>query len=114
MAKKYHDLSEELSQRYTMREPSKVRDFLRRHPFLMLLLLEAHEKVLAYFGAEARATLEIITDPEVEDDQELFVFVRTLLPPKEAFARLEQLDREWWLDASEKAQGKMCIHLRFA
>jgi hypothetical protein len=114
MAKKYHDLSEELSQRYTMREPSKVRDFLCRHPFLMLLLLEAHEKVLAYFGAEARATLEIITDPEVEDDQELFVFVRTLLPPKEAFARLEQLDREWWLDASEEAQGKMCIHLRFA
>jgi hypothetical protein len=80
----------------------------------MLLLLEAHEKILTHFGAESHATLEIITDPEVEDDQELFVFVRTLLPPKEAFARLEQLDREWWLDASEKAQGKMCIHLRFA
>lgn len=58
--------------------------------------------------------LEVVTEADAEDDRELFAFVQTDLPHQEALARLEQLDEDWWLDASDRAQGKLCMHVEFA
>lgn len=57
--------------------------------------------------------LDVVTDPEVTEDQELIISIHTSLPPGEAFRKLNQLDDEWWLDASINAQEKICIHVEF-
>jgi hypothetical protein len=58
--------------------------------------------------------LEVVTEPDALDDHELFAFVQADLPHHEALARLEELGEDWWLDASDRAQGKLCIHVEFA
>lgn len=101
-------------QRFSYRRPQEVRQFLEAHPFLVSLLREARARIDEYFGSHNDVVLEVVTEADAEDDRELFAFVQTDLPHQEALARLEQLDEDWWLDASDRAQGKLCIHVEFA
>jgi hypothetical protein len=91
-----------LDQFYTFRRAEEVSGFLQAHPFLVPLLLEAHGKIAKYFGPSPEVVLEVIIDPEAEDDRELFALVRVDLSPDEAVRRLERFDQEWWLDASSQ------------
>jgi hypothetical protein len=52
---------------------------------LILLLLEAHEKIAVYF-LNPEVSLEVITDPETEGDYQLLASVST---------SLARLYREW-------------------
>jgi hypothetical protein len=98
---------------YAFHRPLEVKEFLAAHPFLEPLLVEAYDKIGDYFGPQPDVVLEVVTDPEAIDDRELFVFIRTNLPPEEALDRLDRLDQEWWLDAADQADGKLCIHVEF-
>lgn len=91
-----------LGQLYTFRRPEEVFGFLQAHPFLVPLLVEACGKIAEYFGPSPEIILEVVTDPEAENDRELFALVRTGLSPDEALSRLGRLDQEWWLDASSQ------------
>jgi hypothetical protein len=102
-----------LGQLYTFRRPEEVSGFLRAHPFLIPLLLEAHSKIVQCFGPSPEVVLEVVTDPEAMDDRELFAFIRSSLPPDEALGKLDKLDKEWWLDEADRAEGNLCIHLEF-
>jgi hypothetical protein len=104
---------EPLSQFYTFRGAQEVSGFLHAHPFLAPLLLEAYNKIAKHYGPSPQVVLEVVTDPEATDDRELFVFIRTNLPPDEALSKLDQLDKEWWLDEADRAKGKLCIHVEF-
>ena len=95
-----------LEQWYIFRERVDVTQALEEYPFLVPLLLEAHDKILRYFP-DAQLFLEAIADPEATDDSQLVAFVATGLAPSEALSRLEQFDKVWWLDALERAQGKL-------
>lgn len=101
-----------LEQLYTFRRPEEVIEFLQAHPSLVPLLEEAHGKIAEFFGS-FEIVLEVVTDPEAIDDHELFAFIRTTLPPDEALSKLNRLDQEWWLDAADRAEGKLCIHVEF-
>jgi hypothetical protein len=98
---------------YTFRRQAKVSQFLEEFPFLVPLLVEAYSKFGHYFGPYPRAFLEIVTDPEAPDDHELFALIYTSLTPDEALDRLDRFDRDWWLDASQTTQGKLCIDVEF-
>ncbi len=98
---------------YTFRRHAKVSQFLEKFPFLAPLLVEAYSKFGNYFGPHPRVFLEIVTDPEAPDDHELFALIYTNLAPDEALDRLDRFDREWWLDASHKAQGRICVDVEF-
>jgi len=102
-----------LEQLYTLRRHAEVLRFLERRPFLIPLLLEAYSNIANYFGPYPQVFLEVVTDPEAPDDQELVAFIRTNLPPDEVLDRLERFDEDWWLEASHKAQGNLCIHVEF-
>lgn len=104
--------SSDLSKIYTFRKPSEVSEFLRDNHFLISLLVEAYDNIEAFFPS-AELILEVVTDPEAKRDKELVVFIHTSLTPDEALDKLERLDRNWWLDASLDAGGKLCIHLEF-
>ncbi|HXF05947.1 MAG TPA: hypothetical protein VNM72_11105 [Blastocatellia bacterium] len=103
-----------LSQLYTFRRSEEVAEFLQEHPFLVPLLREAHGKIAEYFGPSPDVVLEVVTDPEAENDRELFAFIRISLPPDEALSKLDRLDQEWWLDASDRAENQLCIDVEFA
>ncbi|MCI0692184.1 hypothetical protein L0337_09300 [candidate division KSB1 bacterium] len=75
--------------------------------------METYDKIGNYFGPQPEVVLEVVADPEADDDRELFTFIRTSLPPQEALEKLDQLDENWWLDAGDQADGKLCIHLEF-
>jgi hypothetical protein len=102
-----------LERLYIFREPKEVSRFLEDNPFLILLLLEAYGQIERYFGPYPQVFLEVVTDPEAPDDRELFALIYTGLTPDEALDGLDRFDRNWWLDASQTAQGKLCIDVEF-
>ena len=97
-----------LERLYTFREREEVLWFLERYPFLVPLLLEAYYEIEKYFP-HSQVFLEVVTDPEAIDDYQLIAFIATNFGPDEAVDRLEQFDEDWWLDALNRAQGKLCI-----
>jgi hypothetical protein len=99
---------------FTFRNPQEVSEFLHAHPFLVPLLVEAHDRIAHYFEPSPEVVLEVITDPEAEDDHELFVFIRTALPPDEAIRKLDWFDQEWWLEASPRAKCLLNIDVEYA
>lgn len=103
-----------LDQLYILREPAEVIRFIKEHPFLAPLLLEAHSQIAKFFGPYPHVYLEIVADPEAAAGaSQLVAFVSTPLSPDEALDILARLDESWWLEALQRAEGKLCITLEF-
>ena len=101
--------------RYAVRRPDEVAAYLRDHPNLVPLLVEAADVIPRYFGPDAPLVLELVTDPE--DDApvpELFALVRTTLDRIDALDRLDRLDADWWTDASPDGPGVLVVSTEFA
>ncbi len=99
---------------YAFRDKHRVTLFVHEHPFLLPLLLEARPAIERHFGREARVVLEVLIDPEDHPAQPvLYACVQTPLSAKEASRLLDQFDEDWWLDASENADGELCITVDF-
>jgi len=98
--------------RFVFRGSKRVLSFLGRNPYLVPLLTEAGKEINKYFP-EPELFLEIVSDPDGVDPDQLFLYISTDLPPSEARPKLKALDREWWLSALDKAQGKLCISLEY-
>lgn len=88
-------------------ERPAIEQFLRAHPAVFPVLLEASRHLLAHFP-EAGATLRHETDPELGDTQ-LVVMLTPHLPAEDFLARLEAFDRDWWLEASRRVDGLLTI-----
>ncbi|MDI6792306.1 MAG: hypothetical protein QME81_05485 [bacterium] len=101
-----------LEQLYAFRERGEVLWFLERYPFLGSLLLEASGKIGSYFP-DSQLFLEVFTDPETINNYQLVISIATNLAPNEAVERLEWFDEDWWLDALDRAQEKLCINVEF-
>jgi len=101
-----------LKQLYVLRREEEVYDFLINDYFLFSFLSEAYDKINNYFEESSKVFLEVVTDPEIEDE-ELLISIHTNLRPDEAFNRLSRLDKEWWLNTPTYARKKICIDLDF-
>jgi hypothetical protein len=101
-----------LEQLYDFRKPTEVTHFLEVNPFLVPLLREAYTHIRKYF-LSSKHFLEVVTDPEAIDEEQLVVFIAVNHDPEEASEALNQLDEHWWLDAVERARDKLCITLEF-
>lgn len=98
---------------YGFRGEAEAVRFLRMHPALIDLLLEAPPHVERYFGANPEVVLEVVVDPEANDSEELFANIRTSLPVEEALERLDQLDEGWFLAQLERTDGRFNFNLEF-
>ena len=105
-------LAAEFERLYQLRGRAEVVAFVAEHPFLTPLLAEAYRQIESYFP-QSQAFLEVVADKEAPDDRELVASVVTGLSPAEALPTLDRFDEGWWLDASGRAQGKLCITLEF-
>lgn len=99
---------------YELKDEAAVEDFLKANDFLVDLLLEAHPEIESRFGRDASLALDVIVDPEAEEEEsELVLLIETSLDRKQARALRDSLDREWWLEVLPAARHRMTIHLQY-
>jgi hypothetical protein len=104
----------QLKNLYVLRDENTIHSFLQEYAHLVDLLLEAYQHIEIYFGSNPRVFLEVVIDPEATNDRQLVAYIRTDLPPDEALSKLQQLDERWWLDAMDRSEGKLCVHIEFS
>ena len=102
----------ELDELYDVVQPLKVAQFMTNNPSAVPLLVEARQQIQRHFGSCA-VTLDVATDPDGDDDPRLVVGIRVSLDPKLALETLDKFDLDWWLDASLRGGGKVCIALEY-
>ena len=103
-----------IGQFYDMADPPAVERFLRDHPAVVELLIEACRHLDLAFGPAPEMRLELVWDPEDGGEPELFAYVRTTLEVEEALARLHKFDEEWFLDHVHKVAGQLEFSIAFA
>jgi hypothetical protein len=84
---------------YAVENPLETFKIIIEQEGIAPLILEAYDRIRALFPTE-RLGLEVKTDPENVNWRSLWITIYTKLEVDEAFAKLKNLDRTWWLDAS--------------
>lgn len=84
---------------YAVENPIESFQIIMEQEAIAPLILEAYDRIRALFPTE-RLGLEVKTDPEIANWRSLWITIYTKLEVDEAFAKLKNLDRTWWLDAS--------------
>jgi hypothetical protein len=84
---------------YAVENPIESFQIIIEQEAIAPLILEAYDRIRALFPTE-RLGLEVKTDPEIANWRSLWITIYTKLEVDEAFAKLKNLDRTWWLDAS--------------
>ena len=84
---------------YAVENPRETFKIIMEQEAIAPLILEAYDRIRALFPTE-RLGLEVKTDPEIANWRSLWITIYTKLEVDEAFAKLKNLDRTWWLDAS--------------
>ncbi|CVK17529.1 hypothetical protein [Sporomusa sphaeroides] len=87
-------------------------DFIRNNSFLLPLLETLHSKIFDYF-TDAKLGLEVVKDPEIKDESQLFLSIATSTNPEYAIEKLYEFDQQWWLANVHQAQGKLCLDVVF-
>lgn len=88
----------------------RVSRLLRKRPDLTALVSDAADE-LTRFIPDGRLRLELLSDPDYGDDDQLFLGVHTSLPDGEALEALGRFDQEWWVHNAGRAGGLLCIDL---
>ena len=104
---------EALEKLYTYRRSSEVAEFLKVHPFLVPLLVEAYTQIGNCFGSQTDVVLEVVRDPEVRTAVEIFGYIISTLTPDEAGRRLQQFDRNWFLKQLSRTKGLLNFDVEF-
>jgi hypothetical protein len=97
---------------FSINDFEQVSEFLNNYPFLLRLLPTIKDKIEIYFG-EAQVYLEVTTDPEIAGESSLEVAISPLDEPGQTLIKLQQFDREWWLQAMSEAQDKLYITVEY-
>jgi hypothetical protein len=86
---------------YTIRGTTEVERALGERPGVASALLEAADWVYVSFQGDTDVVLEVIADPEDEDDAgKLYALIQTDLAPEEARPRMRKFREWWWTDRS--------------
>jgi len=84
---------------YAVENPLETFQIIMEQEAITPLILEGYDRIRALFPTE-RLGLEVKPDPEIANWRSLWITIYTKLEVEEAFAKLKNLDRTWWLDAS--------------
>ncbi|MEG4395685.1 peptidase [Microcoleus sp. BROC3] len=94
---------------YTVEDPLETFKLIIEQEVMINLILGAHSHIRELFPTE-RLGLEVKTDPEIANWRSLWITIYTKLEVDEAFAKLNILDDNWWLDA-KIAAPKNDLHI---
>lgn len=94
-----------------VRDADDVIRVLGREMGLADLIADAADQLPRFFP-DASGTLQVVYDPEYEDDGELFIGIKSSLPRPEAFRVMhDEFDERWWLENLARADGHLVINL---
>ncbi len=83
---------------------------LRGQPELATLVNEAADQLVKLIP-DARLNLELLTDPDYGEGEQLFLGISTSLNDAQALQALRRFDRDWWVQHARRARGLLCIDL---
>ena len=108
--RKYKDSTyTEVLKEFNVREKrAEVLCFLEMYPFLIPLLLETYINIQKDFPASS-VLLGVDTEPEELDTKQLIASIITDMDPDSAVDALTSFDKRWWLQATKRSQGKLCV-----
>lgn len=104
---------ERLRELYEFKDRATIEGLLRENSFLFDLLETAHYRIQEYFGSDTSVALDVLREPDAKNSGRLFILILTALRPKEAVARLDELDRGWWFGVLSAARGKLTIDIDY-
>lgn len=110
--KQFAKVLAQLEEIYTFREVDAVVDFLKKHPFLHTLLLEAPQQIERYFP-DAPLFLEIDIDPEGSGEPKLLLVIGTRLDADTTFEKLNVFNDEWWLPNLKTTRRVLKTYIEF-
>jgi len=89
--------------------------FLRSHPSVFAVLVDALPHVRSLFGGHTSVRLRLVKDPDADSDvdSELFADIKTGLGAVNACRSLDVFDDNWFLDNLERTQGLLNFTLEF-
>jgi len=87
-----------------------VTRLLRGQPELATLVNEAADQLVKLIP-DARLNLELLTDPDYGEGEQLFLGISTSLNDAQALQALRRFDRDWWVQHARRARGLLCIDL---
>ena len=97
-----------LKKDYLFKEAKEIETYLWNNKFLLDILLEAHLQITNIFGRSSELYLELHRDYE-EDFEELFIIIKAPFEPAQMLNLLDRLDDDWFLDITDKTQGKLNV-----
>ena len=107
--------TQEVERHYSARHKMRVRAYLTAYPVLIPVLLEAVDYLFYLFGQNVKLTLEVVTDPEAPEEEQLFAYIEVPVEEAdEAFEALAQFDEQWFLDQQTHVNGRLIFSLNFA
>jgi len=101
-----------LNNKYTLKTVKDVYDFVGNNLHLLPLLMEAYHRIRNFFPSEI-LFLEVVTDPDEIGEKQLVIYICTDLSPRDAIDKLDQLDDNWWLNASDASDSKLLIQVEY-
>ena len=105
---------DELAEVFEFRDEPVVRAFLEANADLLPLLEAIPDRIATYFPRHERLILEVFEDPENEvAPPELIALIPGRYEPGEALTCLDEMSRDWWLDAFRSAGGRINIDVEY-
>jgi len=90
---------------YNSKISEEIKKFLISNEDLIQILSDAQEHIYRVFG-RVPISLELHHDPE-EGWDELFIIIKTQLPPEKAVNLENRLFEEWFVDILDKVEGRL-------
>ena len=101
-----------LAEEYALGDAPRVAAFLRRHLFLLPLLLAAARPLEEHFPG-ASVVLDVRTDPDGDGQPTLVAAIAPHTEPEEAVAAFLRFFDAWWMDAEPEAHNKLVFVLEY-
>jgi hypothetical protein len=96
---------------YILRDSSKISQFLKKDALLLRWIVPLYFGIREIFPNH-KIALELVKDPEVEDDK-LVAFVLTNLTPATVLEKLEEFDESWWAKKPKRLEEKLSVTAEF-
>lgn len=102
-----------LAHEYEIRNPSEIATFLSENKSLIDLLEEIPHRLRKFFGKNVKLAVELFAEPEMSASKEIFVLVVTKKDAQSARSKMDEFDRNWWLENMDKANCKLNVSLEY-
>ena len=89
-----------------------IRRFISQNKFVYNALLEIKEVIKKYFPEED-LRLELYEDPEGEMENELAIYILTCNEPHTALYKLDQFDREYWVEKIDQYENFITVNIEY-